>query len=461
MAAMMLPSITPLASLYVRTMRDHRARRTTLLAVGYLVVWGAVGLVAFVVAAGADRLATDAPGWAQAAAIGSCVACAIYQLTPAKERCLRHCRSPLGHLLRYSSMRGRLVDARVGVDHGAWCLACCWSLMVLLVTFGVMNVYRHGRAGGGDRGREGPRPRPLVLRRRRARRARAGDRHLRRSVARARVPRHAGGGGGDRERADRLGGARLLLRGLQLRGDLPVPQRARRARWGLHTRRVLRRAVLARSQGHADGVELDRPSRRDDIALLRPGAAVDSVGGGPLRRRPRRRRTVRRRWRRSSWAAPAAPSPPSTDRPSATSTPCDAPASPSSTSPPASASTSPATSPSRRSNPPASQARSPAASPASTDPASSCYNEVARSDDPACAGRSSGRGAVVRHRLRLPLVGHGHLSERLRGSGPRSWLTTMSDSEPTWTTTLVDGLRRTITASIWNRSQDLAVQPRR
>jgi predicted metal-binding membrane protein len=141
MAAMMLPSVTPLASLYVRTMRGHRPRRTTLLTVGYLAVWAGVGLVAFVVAAGADRLATDAPGWAQAVAIGTCVACAIYQLTPAKERCLRHCRSPLGHLLRYSSMRGPLVDVRVGVDHGGWCLGCCWSLMVLLITFGVMNVY--------------------------------------------------------------------------------------------------------------------------------------------------------------------------------------------------------------------------------------------------------------------------------------------------------------------------------
>jgi predicted metal-binding membrane protein len=141
MAAMMLPSITPLASLYVRTMTDHRARRTALLTAGYLAVWGLVGLIAFLAATGAERLATDAPGWAQAVAIGSCFACGIYQLTPAKERCLRHCRSPLGHLLRYTAMRGPLVDTRVGVNHGAWCLGCCWSLMVLLVTFGVMNVY--------------------------------------------------------------------------------------------------------------------------------------------------------------------------------------------------------------------------------------------------------------------------------------------------------------------------------
>src|SRR5207342_3621562 len=61
MAAMMLPSIAPLASLYSRTMRDHRARRLGLLGLGYLAVWAAVGLVAFGLAAGAERLADDAP----------------------------------------------------------------------------------------------------------------------------------------------------------------------------------------------------------------------------------------------------------------------------------------------------------------------------------------------------------------------------------------------------------------
>jgi predicted metal-binding membrane protein len=140
MTAMMLPSITPLTSLYARTMQSHRARRIALLAMGYLLVWAAVGVVAFLFAAGAERIADHAPGWAQAIAIATCVACGIYQLTPVKERCLQHCRSPLGHLLRYASWRGPLLDTRVGVSHGAWCLACCWSLMVLLVTFGVMNV---------------------------------------------------------------------------------------------------------------------------------------------------------------------------------------------------------------------------------------------------------------------------------------------------------------------------------
>jgi predicted metal-binding membrane protein len=140
MAAMMLPSVTPLTSLYTRTIQGHRVRRTTLLTMGYLAVWVGAGVGAFVLAVVAERLAEDAPGVAQAVAIGTCAACGVYQLTPLKERCLQHCRTPLGHLLRYSSWRGPLVDARVGVDHGAWCLGCCWALMVLLVTFGVMNV---------------------------------------------------------------------------------------------------------------------------------------------------------------------------------------------------------------------------------------------------------------------------------------------------------------------------------
>lgn len=140
MAAMMLMSIAPFASLYTRAMHDHRLRRMASLSLGYLAVWAAAGIVGFGAAAGADRLATHAPGWAQATAVGTCMLCAVYQLTPLKDRCLRHCRSPLGHLVRYTSMRGPLVDARVGLSHGGWCLGCCWALMLLLITFGVMNI---------------------------------------------------------------------------------------------------------------------------------------------------------------------------------------------------------------------------------------------------------------------------------------------------------------------------------
>ncbi len=54
--------------------------------------------------------------------------------------CLSHCRSPLGQLLRYGAYTGRLRDLRIGLHHGAYCVGCCWALMLVLVAVGVMNV---------------------------------------------------------------------------------------------------------------------------------------------------------------------------------------------------------------------------------------------------------------------------------------------------------------------------------
>ena len=64
----------------------------------------------------------------------------VWQLTGAKDACLRHCRSPLGLLLRYGAYHGRTRDLRVGIHHGGWCIGCCWALMLPLVAFGFMNL---------------------------------------------------------------------------------------------------------------------------------------------------------------------------------------------------------------------------------------------------------------------------------------------------------------------------------
>jgi predicted metal-binding membrane protein len=73
------------------------------------------------------------------AAIALAVA-GVYQFTPLKARCLRHCRSPLGFLLHFGNYAGRLRDVRVGAYHGGYCVGCCWSLMLVLVAVGVMNM---------------------------------------------------------------------------------------------------------------------------------------------------------------------------------------------------------------------------------------------------------------------------------------------------------------------------------
>ena len=63
----------------------------------------------------------------------------IYQLTPIKQACLRACQSPLGFLV--SRWRDGWSGAlRMGIEHGAFCVGCCWALMLLLFAGGVMNL---------------------------------------------------------------------------------------------------------------------------------------------------------------------------------------------------------------------------------------------------------------------------------------------------------------------------------
>jgi predicted metal-binding membrane protein len=140
MAAMMLPSVTPTATLYAKTVQRDRAARIAGLVAGYLGVWAVAGLPAYGLSWLTGWLAGTHPSAAHVMAVAVFAVCGIYQLSSLKDRCLAHCRSPLGLLLHYGSYRGRLRDLRVGAHHGGYCLGCCWGLMVILVAVGLMNV---------------------------------------------------------------------------------------------------------------------------------------------------------------------------------------------------------------------------------------------------------------------------------------------------------------------------------
>ena len=127
MAAMMLPSVAPVASMYQRSVRSYRVLRLAGFTGGYLLAWAGAGIPAFLLTGFVAQLVVFA-------------SCGVYQLTPLKSRCLKHCRSPLSLLLHYGAYRGRLRDVRAGAHHGAYCLGCCWSLMALFVVLGVMNL---------------------------------------------------------------------------------------------------------------------------------------------------------------------------------------------------------------------------------------------------------------------------------------------------------------------------------
>ncbi len=140
MAAMMLPSVAPLASLYARSVTASRTTRLGALILGYLLIWAAAGVPAYGLAWLTSWLDSHHPTAAHGLAIAIFAACGGYQLTGVKDWCLAHCRSPFGLLMHYGSFRGRTRDLRVGAHHGAYCLGCCWALMLVLIAVGVMNI---------------------------------------------------------------------------------------------------------------------------------------------------------------------------------------------------------------------------------------------------------------------------------------------------------------------------------
>lgn len=147
MVAMMFPTAAPMIVLFGRVQAARRNRgeaavATSLFVGAYLLVWSAAGIVAFVAALAAEWLAVATGLTAEAAArIGGAllVLAGLYQLTPLKRACLTHCRSPLAFVM--SSWRPGTSGAfRMGIEHGLYCLGCCWLLFVVLFPLGMMNV---------------------------------------------------------------------------------------------------------------------------------------------------------------------------------------------------------------------------------------------------------------------------------------------------------------------------------
>jgi predicted metal-binding membrane protein len=124
MTAMMLPSAVPLVLVHGRRGRGR-------LIAGYLLVWAAAGIPVLLLAKTSDLMMV--PDAAVAAVL---VAAGVYQFTPLKDVCLKACRSPLD----FVAMRWGRGSLRLGIDHGAYCVGCCWALMAVLVVAAAMSV---------------------------------------------------------------------------------------------------------------------------------------------------------------------------------------------------------------------------------------------------------------------------------------------------------------------------------
>ncbi len=151
MAAMMLPSVAPVAVLYGRSVTDNRILRLAQFAAGYIVVWGLAGLPAFAVAAALSSAAMDHPETARYMAAGIFLVLGLYQVSPLKDLCLSHCRSPFSLLMHYANFHGPLRDLRAGTHHALYCLG--WD----------HEPARDGRPGGGDPHRKVLVARPCIF----------------------------------------------------------------------------------------------------------------------------------------------------------------------------------------------------------------------------------------------------------------------------------------------------------
>jgi predicted metal-binding membrane protein len=145
MAAMMFPSMAPVAILWTRSILRRRSSavafyRIVLFASGYLLAWAVAGVMAYFGLALFEQGRVFAGSNAGLLGAAIFVIAGIYQLTSFKDVCLQHCRSPMSLLTHYTSFSGPAVDLRVGIHHGLYCIACCWGLMLILVAVGVMNI---------------------------------------------------------------------------------------------------------------------------------------------------------------------------------------------------------------------------------------------------------------------------------------------------------------------------------
>src|SRR3990172_5423208 len=147
MVAIMFPTATPMILMFNKIHSERRARRqsfvpTWVFVAAYILVWSVTGIAAYGLAVAGDKLA-DQSMWLMdnSARIGGVVliGAGVYQISPLKDICLGKCRSPMSFILT-AWRDGYGGSFRMGLEHGVFCLGCCWLLFVILFPLGMMNV---------------------------------------------------------------------------------------------------------------------------------------------------------------------------------------------------------------------------------------------------------------------------------------------------------------------------------
>jgi predicted metal-binding membrane protein len=152
MVAMMLPSAAPMILLHAAILRKGAEAKgspqapwsTVAFTGGYLAAWAGFSAVAAGLQWGFEAAGVLSPMMLNSTSVlfaaGILLFAGLYQLTPIKQACLRHCRGPVSFLTQHWRP-GAAGAWRMGLHHGAYCLGCCWGLMAILFFGGIMNLY--------------------------------------------------------------------------------------------------------------------------------------------------------------------------------------------------------------------------------------------------------------------------------------------------------------------------------
>ena len=148
MVAMMAPSATPMLLMFATVNRRRKERQapyvpTGIFLAGYVIVWAAFSLAATGGNWGLHQasLLSSMMGESTSGYLGGSllVLAGVFQWSPLKYNCLKQCRTPMGFLMT-SWREGPRGALRMGLEHGVYCLGCCWALMLLLFVLGIMNL---------------------------------------------------------------------------------------------------------------------------------------------------------------------------------------------------------------------------------------------------------------------------------------------------------------------------------
>lgn len=145
-AAMMLPTTYPLLDMFRRITgaREDGGKLTLVVVLGFFVAWFAFGLAAHLADASLQWAAARYPwfiayGWTVGAAV--LAAAGLFQFSALKYRCLEECRTPFGFVgARWHGLTPTRDAFRIGLDHGVFCVGCCWALMLVMFVVGIGSL---------------------------------------------------------------------------------------------------------------------------------------------------------------------------------------------------------------------------------------------------------------------------------------------------------------------------------